>query len=124
MRSYRFRRVLVWMTLTASLFLPAHLSTGTILAAEGPSDAPSSPPSDLPLEMEELQRLLDQALDALADSMQALSHLAEEGQKKFQACQSGESREEWCLKMQDALMRLRRLEKELSQKKEGSPPPE
>jgi len=70
--------------------------------------APSEPDPP-PSETKRLERALDEALNALATGMQALVGLAEKSQDKWQRCQSGASKEEWCLKMKDALARLERL---------------
>lgn len=79
--------------------------------------AEPSEPKPPPSETEQLERALDEALNALATGMQTLVGLAERSKGKWEQCQSGESKEEWCAKMKDALARLERLDEN------GSPAP-
>ncbi|WDT79256.1 MAG: hypothetical protein MPW14_19215 [Candidatus Manganitrophus sp.] len=72
--------------------------------------APPAEPEPPPSETERLERALDEALNALATGMQTLVGLAEKSKGKWEQCQSGESKEEWCVKMKDALARLERLD--------------
>ncbi|MCG3116439.1 MAG: hypothetical protein LLH30_12235 [Candidatus Manganitrophus sp. SA1] len=81
--------------------------------------APPAEPEPPPSETERLERALDEALNALATGMQTLVGLAEKSKGKWEQCQSGESKEEWCVKMKDALARLERLDE-----KESPIPPE
>lgn len=81
--------------------------------------APPAEPEPPPSETERLERALDEALNALAAGMQTLVGLAEKSKGKWEQCQSGESKEEWCVKMKDALARLERLDE-----KESPAPPE
>ncbi|MDC4206482.1 MAG: hypothetical protein MPW17_10240 [Candidatus Manganitrophus sp.] len=81
--------------------------------------APPAEPEPPPSETERLERALDEALNALATGMQTLVGLAEKSKGKWEQCQSGESKEEWCVKMKDALARLERLDE-----KESPAPPE
>jgi hypothetical protein len=97
--------------LIPALLLLSFVFTPAVGAGEDPPAGP--PPEKTRPSGQELDRALDQALNALAESMQTLSRLAEEGQEKFKKCQSGESKEEWCLKMRDALHRLERLERSM-----------
>lgn len=71
------------------------------------SATPSEP--EPPSETKRLERALDEALNALATGMQTLVGLAEKSKDKWERCRSGGSKEEWCLKMKDALARLERL---------------
>ncbi|NKE70752.1 hypothetical protein [Candidatus Manganitrophus noduliformans] len=89
--------------------------------------APPSEPEPPPSEAERIERALDEALNTLADGMQALVGLAEKSKEKWEQCQSGESKEEWCVKMKDALARLERLDEKGSPappESESSPPPD
>ncbi|MCG3111109.1 MAG: hypothetical protein MCM46_04720 [Candidatus Manganitrophus sp. SB1] len=81
--------------------------------------APPAEPEPPPSETERLERALDEALNALATGMQTLVGLAEKSKGKWEQCQSGESKEEWCVKMKDALAQLERLDE-----KESPAPPE
>lgn len=81
--------------------------------------APPEEPEPPPSETERLERALDEALNALATGMQTLVGLAEKSKGKWEQCQSGESKEAWCVKMKDALARLERLDE-----KESPAPPE
>ena len=85
------------------------------LPAWGTTSPEPEPPSS---EAERIDRALDEALNALATGMQSLAGLAEEGKRRWEQCRSGISKEEWCLKMKDALARLERLSR-----KESTPPP-
>jgi hypothetical protein len=96
--------------LPALLFLSL-IFTPLVRAQEKPPTG--QPPEKKRPSGEELEHALNQALNALAESMQTLSRLVEESQEKFKKCQSGESKEEWCLKMRDALERLERLERSM-----------
>lgn len=81
------------------------LCQGDRLAWGSAPSEPEPPPS----ETKRLERALDEALNALATGMQTLVGLAEKSKGKWEQCQSGASKEEWCLKMKDALARLERL---------------
>lgn len=88
--------------------------------------APPAEPEPPPSETERLERALDEALNALAAGMQTLVGLAEKSKRKWEQCQSGESKEEWCVKMKDALARLERLDEKgspASPESESTPPP-
>lgn len=85
-----------------------------ILMLLGPMARPSwgstpTEPEPPPSEAKRLERALDEALNALATGMQTLVGLAEQSKDKWERCRSGGSKEEWCLKMKDALARLERL---------------
>ncbi|HET6371376.1 MAG TPA: hypothetical protein VFG95_09270 [Nitrospiria bacterium] len=70
----------------------------------------------------ELERSLDETLNALAKSMETLSILIEHSQEKFERCRSGESTEEWCTKLRETLKRLQRLENSMGGRPEEDLP--
>jgi hypothetical protein len=95
--------------LSSLFFLMTALCIPAARGTETP--APDRPPAVKPSpKTRELERSLDETLNALAESMQTLSVLIEQSQKKFERCRSGESTEEWCTKLRETLKRLERLE--------------
>lgn len=112
-KSKRRRLFIAILLILCQIYLPAW----------GSAPPESEPP---PTETTQLERALDEALDALATGMQTLVGLAEKSKDKWEQCRSGASKEAWCLKMNDALARLERLGGKESpappESESGSPP--
>jgi hypothetical protein len=101
--------------LSSPFFLMTALWIPAVWGTEAPAGDRPHPSKPSPEETQSLERSLDEALNALAESMQNLSLLVERGHEKFQRCRSGVSTEAWCAKMRKALKRLERLENSMNE---------